>query len=62
MLGCDDALDDDLDTFSALRIAGELAELGMDGFEADHSIREARRVIRSSASRLGLQLEVKHSR
>jgi L-cysteine:1D-myo-inositol 2-amino-2-deoxy-alpha-D-glucopyranoside ligase len=58
----DDALDDDLDTPAALGVMAELAELVTDGFAAGSSIRNARRTLRSFASRLGLQLEVKPSR
>jgi L-cysteine:1D-myo-inositol 2-amino-2-deoxy-alpha-D-glucopyranoside ligase len=62
LLRFDDALDADLDTPSALRAVGELADVVMKGFEAGDGIREARRAIRSCASRLGLQLEVKTPR
>jgi L-cysteine:1D-myo-inositol 2-amino-2-deoxy-alpha-D-glucopyranoside ligase len=58
----DDALDDDLDTPAALGVMAELAELVTDGFAEGYSIRNARRTLRSFASRLGLQLEVKPSR
>jgi L-cysteine:1D-myo-inositol 2-amino-2-deoxy-alpha-D-glucopyranoside ligase len=58
----DDALDNDLDTPAALGVMAELAELVTDGFEEGYSIRNARRTLRSFASRLGLQLEVKPSR
>jgi cysteinyl-tRNA synthetase len=61
MLRFDDALDDDLDTPGALRVVRELAELVMEGFELGHRIRDARRAVRSCASRLGLQLEVRPS-
>ena len=58
----DDALDNDLDTPAALGVLGEIAAAASNGFGAGHSIREARRAIRSFASRLGLQLEVGQSR